>query len=497
LKSEPGRRVKRKWSGKVKAEKVRDLPSRQLRMRRHSAVKCEVKSEPCTGDGREAWKWVKQDPCTTFAARLPLFIAQCQAFQAAKRTWAPARPCCLANRFIQPLAAPSREGKSCYQRLTKVQRQHFREYVENVEARGRIKDQRGNHHFLTLLHPEKLHKRISKKSGLPREKVRFTPLEMKKWPWMRDLDVRWWIGNGWLLTADGPKRAVETSSAPGTEVFQGCGQRTSSPLGGSLGKESLQHSSPSGTEALPLDAPARYASAAMGAVARGEGQKRVIRVSGKSSGVRNVIWDEEGMRWRVSWMESGKRILQDFFQRKYIKLGKSAQEANAEALHDALAFREDLVKRGKIKAATSIHQSRVKGVFWTAGNKSWVVKIRVRGKLLHGGSFRPKDDTAEAMEEARLAAIECRRKLEAQHFEFDVKEVQNVGPVVTKRSSGAVGVSWNTCRQSWDVRICLKGGERYRRCFHPKDFTPEEVERARLAAVQCRQDLERQKAAPV
>ena len=61
------------------------------------------------------------DSDTSFSARLPLWIKMCTDFQKHKRTWAPSRPCCLPNWFLDKPVAPCRvEGKACYHRLDKA-----------------------------------------------------------------------------------------------------------------------------------------------------------------------------------------------------------------------------------------------------------------------------------------------------------------------------------------------------------------------------------------
>merc|ERR1712050_90830 len=52
-------------------------------------------------------------------------------------------------------------------------------------------------------------------------------------------------------------------------------------------------------------------------------------------------------------------------------------------------------------------------------------------------------------------------------------------------------MGWDPRQKAWKVRLgindkCLRGGT-----FKPKDSTPEEVERARLAAVESRRELEK------
>ena len=77
-----------------------------------------------------------------YAARVPLWVEQCLAFQKARRTWSPARICCVANCFLEPLGPPGQEGESvaCIYRLTKDQRRQLRAYVESREAEQPLSD---------------------------------------------------------------------------------------------------------------------------------------------------------------------------------------------------------------------------------------------------------------------------------------------------------------------------------------------------------------------
>ena len=61
-------------------------------------------------------------------------------------------------------------------------------------------------------------------------------------------------------------------------------------------------------------------------------------------------------------------------------------------------------------------QSGVKGINWNTRQKAWKVCLKINGKPLSGGTFKPKDSTPEEVERARLAAVESRRKLEEKYF---------------------------------------------------------------------------------
>jgi len=424
-KSQPTHQVKHDVAGKPEAEAIAFRAKRRLQYNRTS-VKREVKCEPCV-----------EEPIAPFATRLPLFIAQCQAFQLAKKTWLPTRPCCLANRFIRPLAPPE-QGESCYQRLNDKQRNTFRDYVEGVEAHGRIQSRRGNRYFLTLLHPEQL----------------------PKLPWM---DVRWWISHGWILTAEGPKQPAESSGS------------------------SSQGRKP--TEAAPSE-PTKE-------------KRRTITVLRKRSGVPGVSWHRRHNAWEVRWKEAKARRHHRapewradrhmyFYVHKYMKPGKSVEVADMAALRDAVAYRRDLIKKGKITVTRrSANASGFKGVFWCTSTKSWAAHVTLSGKRIIGGRFRPRRNTPEGMEDARLAAMECRRKMEARYFKVNMKEAESVG-FCQKRESGVEGVSWHKCFLCWVVQMHADGKGR-RKLFHPEEHTNEKIEKARLEAAKCRKEWELQR----
>ena len=52
------------------------------------------------------------------------------------------------------------------------------------------------------------------------------------------------------------------------------------------------------------------------------------------------------------------------------------------------------------------------------------------------------------------------------------------------------GVFWHTRYKAWEVKMNINGQTLFGGRFTPKDSTPEEVERARLLAVESRRKLE-------
>jgi len=226
--------------------------------------------------------------------------------------------------------------------------------------------------------------------------------------------------------------------------------------------------------------------------------------------------------------------------------GKTEEEADDEALHDAIVFRERLVLEGKVKVA---HVGDNKGIFWNKKRNGWDVFVRAHGKKLRGGHFRPINKTPEAVEKARQAAVECRVQLEMRfgrhgttvmrdvlqsrpaassqapagdptpdavlHIngsgrrlrgeapsevrmkrqkcedEEEEEEEKDQNPEVFDAEAGQatspVGVTWRRHGCHWRVQMFVNG-KVDRRLFKPKEDKPEELERELLAA--CRQDTE-------
>mmetsp|Transcript_61576 Transcript_61576/g.190750 ORF Transcript_61576/g.190750 Transcript_61576/m.190750 type:complete len:124 (+) Transcript_61576:3-374(+) len=107
--------------------------------------------------------------------------------------------------------------------------------------------------------------------------------------------------------------------------------------------------------------------------------------------------------------------------------------------------------------------------------------------------FRPRDNTPEEVERARLAAVERRRELEAEHREVVVRNDEHLDGM-EKKDSGVRGIWWNKFGRFWSAEVNNVEGKRFQQQFRPTDFTAEAIEVARLLAVQWRGDLLRRKA---
>lgn len=245
-------------------------------------------------------------------------------------------------------------------------------------------------------------------------------------------------------------------------------------------KEPPPRSGPGGAGAPALDAASQWLSA----VRKGGRGAAKRRVEAKQSGASGAARTAGHCGWTARWREGAVNGPRAFRLRGSFPLqgsrapGKTRGEADAEALRDAVALGEE-------QAARSERPGSVKILDWNTARKAWWVHIKLDGKTFHGGFFRPKDDTPEEIERARLAAMECRRNLELKHGKDDGHEAarpEQPGSVQT--------VSWNASRKAWWVRTNLAGKTFHGGFFRPKDDTPEEIERARLAAMECRRKLE-------
>jgi len=272
--------------------------------------------------------------------------------------------------------------------------------------------------------------------------------------------------SGWMLTQEGITRLTETGAAPGTQVFEGFGQLPATRrkrgceeqlASGSAAEQGLPQQGRREDSSVPSSGSG--SSTSQGADVGG---LQVSAASRCASGGRDASGQGMGVQERVISVLSEQTGVP----------GKSGQEAEAEALHDAAASLEGLVQQGNIKVSTAKRTACIKGVNWDKSHGRWKVVYHAAGERKAGGSFKPKDDTAEEIERALLAAVECRRRLELEHGNIRVQ-----------------GVTWDKYLGEWRVSTQVKGKHIHER-FTPKDETPEEVERARRAAVERRRQLQ-------
>jgi len=94
------------------------------------------------------------------------------------------------------------------------------------------------------------------------------------------------------------------------------------------------------------------------------------------------------------------------------------------------------------------------------------------------------------MEKARLLAVAKRQKLEKKYFVMRVRGPERPPPM--ERQSGVKGVSWKKREGYWYVSAYV-AKKRVCRGFTPKSDAPEEIERSRLAAIDCLRNLRKPK----
>ena len=138
------------------------------------------------------------------------------------------------------------------------------------------------------------------------------------------------------------------------------------------------------------------------------------------------------------------------------------------------------------KRLKSSQQCAVPGVSWHSGKSRWQVswyeEKERKKKYFHVHHFmKTGKKFCEAEADALRAAIEFRKGLERSGI-AKAKRVENP-------HSGVKGVFWPTRNKAWEVTVNINGQTLYGGTFVPKDSTPEEVERARLLAVESRRKL--------
>ena len=147
----------------------------------------------------------------------------------------------------------------------------------------------------------------------------------------------------------------------------------------------------------------------------------------------------------------------------------------------------DIPKRQK-----SSEQCAVPGVSWHSKYRRWQVswyeEKERKKKYFYVHHFMKTGNTVcDAEADALRAAIEFRKGLERSGI-AKAKRVENP-------QSGVKGINWDIRQKAWrqkawKVRLKINGKQLHGGTSKPKDSTPEEVERARLAAVESRRKLE-------
>eukprot|EP00931_Biecheleriopsis_adriatica_P027775 TRINITY_DN1663_c0_g1_i4.p1 TRINITY_DN1663_c0_g1~~TRINITY_DN1663_c0_g1_i4.p1 ORF type:complete len:890 (-),score=231.02 TRINITY_DN1663_c0_g1_i4:93-2762(-) len=470
--------------------------------RRRISVKSEPK-DPLLCDTADSETSALPPKQREFRRKLHGWIKQCIDFQRAKRTWTPARPCCPANCFKSNVGPPPkpRRGqklKSCFHRLTPCEQRKLKLFWEHNQDHECFKTT----HKSEELGPVVPRSRPVVESSLDGVQHRGAEM-MKMWPWMRDLPSRLWAGRGWVHNENGCRKlesAGGCDAIPGVEFWEGKGK--------AVAEDADVGADPAASSSISSSKEAAEGAEAAGHILGGRG-----RLS-KQSGISGIFWKTTMACWCLEYRnqkEGGKRKQLHFQVAKFKKPGSSEDEADKAALQAAVAKRKELVKTGAIKETkttmktkgntapmTDRPRSAVPGVYWHPNEKKWRVQVNAKGgKKKQGGGFKPENATPEAMERAKRAA---EAKAKQMHQELgnswtpqdEIKQVKSASELV-KRKSGYTGVHWAPSWEAWRAKIQINGKD-FEFTSRPSDDTPEEVQRAFLAAVEWRKEKENVKA---
>ena len=460
-------RIKREFKHEIK-----DEVKREVKGEIKQELKLEMKEEACELEQDFGRPLRIQAPCrvkreidiqdpSSYEARVPLWIMQCVRFQVAKRTWAPARPCCLPNCFVEPLAPPPRSDlKSCYHRLTERQKKEFRAFVMSCEGSQsqRPIDMKGT--WDQLLHPER--HCLTNADSQPQPFRR-----RRKLSYNFDLDP---IGGGWYW--DGREKCFKRMGAswcpPGGGVFEGRGQAdagTRLDRDHAIGEE--------GVAAQPESSDPR--------------RSRAVPWNERQSGVQYVSWNEKAAHWDVNPRIRAYR--RKFTMLQYKTANLTIEQAIETARQAAVQYLKDLVWSGVVKEpekpVKEPIRSNVIGVCWDKKRKTWRVRMRFDGKRVQR-SIAPACQTPAEIEKARLEAERVCHEIEAEHG------VQRVGvrteakkeEDLVKRFSGDRGVTWSTWEEAWRVSMYIKG-KYYSKRFAPQAGACEDARRQAVAFCQA------------
>ena len=374
----------------------------------------QVKQEDCEQPGPKRRRLSQKSPdvsVPSFESRLTEWAEKCLAFQSSGKTWLPTKPCCPASPFLGLAAAPWQgcvrdTTTACVQLLGKEQLRELRDfYRENP------------HHALFHDNSDAGSERrpVTTAGSRPQPHRSSTGNQhraaecMKMWPWMRDLPTRAWAGSGWLLVEDGMMKLSPTgggSAMQGLEIFESVG------------------SVPEPGEQKPLESTSQVEPRAEG----GQVVTKRFRGLERQSGVQNIQWKPDRAAWCVNHQEAGRNKQLHFPISKHMKLGLSEAEASEASLQEAKAFREELVRLGKLKPPKPITEkasgSMLRGIHYKT--RTGVFQVRMTDpstkQRVHGGMFILKEVGAAGgggAGEAALGdpALRASRTAEGDHVE--------------------------------------------------------------------------------
>ncbi|CAE7253254.1 unnamed protein product [Symbiodinium sp. CCMP2456] len=116
----------------------------------------------------------------------------------------------------------------------------------------------------------------------------------------------------------------------------------------------------------------------------------------RQSGIQNINWSVGRRCWACQYFSNKKGMkckntIHYFPIAKFLEQGLGDEAAVDAALQEAKAYREELVRQGKLKPPKPkvYPDSMVRGVYFSQGQQKWKVQLYhpVRRKVVHGGYF--------------------------------------------------------------------------------------------------------------
>jgi len=148
---------------------------------------------------------------------------------------------------------------------------------------------------------------------------------------------------------------------------------------------------------------------------------------------------------------------------------------------------------GKIRIRIQTKQSGYQGVNWDRGKVGWLICWRETSldppKQKHKYFTVPNylKNGAKNWEEAEALALR-----DAVQFRCELVQAGKIRAWAQHTlQSGVAGVKWRPEKQAWQVELMIKGTKINGGLYEPKDKSQDEIEKARLVAVEKRRELER------
>ncbi|CAK0881617.1 unnamed protein product [Prorocentrum cordatum] len=216
-------------------------------------------------------------------------------------------------------------------------------------------------------------------------------------------------------------------------------------------------------------------------------------------GVKHIFWDKGSAAWRIKYQIQNGPDRGCIKQTRFRPKDESPEQVEQARLAAVEALRrlEDEDRLGRIRSGrhSAERQSGVKHIHWDKCSAVWRIQYTIQNGPDQGRRkrpvFRPKDDSPEEVEQARLAAVEALLRLEEED-QLGQARAGSYSPA--ERQSGVKHIRWDNRKTAWRIKYTMQNGpdqgRRKQPVFHPYDESPEEVERARLAAVEALRRLE-------